>query len=412
MDPRCRQLIDSSILARRCAPEAASVEATVRISDLWKWTFDSVEASRAHDDLIDDWAHEKYRDETSMRAKYGLVSAVHEMMTKGFQKGHFALRVHDGHRAWRLPVEALNGWADSGLDLEMTWTTGRLWQFEASDDFRGVADLELPLLTTEPEAAAFRLLVTNHIDAVEARPMEPMPQAEPGELERWVADWSRKARWPIREALLWVALRDIENVGQLVLTSAWGDAHEDIAGAVLARTDLQWQRRWRRVVDDNPEVTLLRALRDGDARAAGMMEGSHKMDPIEPMQWENLEFGVLPKEQRDRSDAYRSSAKVLGQWAGIRWRGYWTGVRIERDALFAAFPECQAETRALTEAEATALIRAACDQNGGFISQDNGAAVVRAADPNFGRSRARELTQSVTGNTKSGPKGPRRIRAG
>ncbi len=61
-----------------------------------------------------------------------------------------------------------------------------------------------------------------------------------------------------------------------------------------------------------------------------------------------------------------------------------------------------------TEDEVRALIREAVDENGGFISQNNGARVVREQWPSFNKKRAMELVREITGNRKQGPRGPRR----
>jgi hypothetical protein len=54
------------------------------------------------------------------------------------------------------------------------------------------------------------------------------------------------------------------------------------------------------------------------------------------------------------------------------------------------------------------VIREAVGANGGFLSQDAGAEIVRMRFPDIGRDRARDLVKQVTGNDKRGPKGPRR----
>lgn len=61
-----------------------------------------------------------------------------------------------------------------------------------------------------------------------------------------------------------------------------------------------------------------------------------------------------------------------------------------------------------TDGDARAVIRAAMEQNNGFIAQKIGAAAVRARFPGFNDARARELVKELTGNEKTGPKGPRK----
>lgn len=347
-------MIDSSVLARRCAPEAATVELTVLIADLWKWTYEALESSLAQEGMIDRWARENYRAPGEMRNQYGLRSVVHEMLTSGLQLPMFVLRVHDGQRAWRLPVEAFHGWPD-GFDLEMTWTSGRLWELDAADEFRAIAALCLPLLITEAEGDAFRGWVSQEIRELSAPPgrdserrrmlvqqlneaEEAVPEADAQQQGAWVSEWSTKARWPLREVFLWVALRDINEVAKTALTSFWaGNEDEGLAGPILARCDVDGQRDWRRVVESDPEARLMRALK-GDLRAYGLYEGAGYMKLIEGVQWENLKFGVPPKVQRGRSDAWQSAAHVNDQIHGVAWRSHWTGIVVEREDLFAALP--------------------------------------------------------------------------
>ncbi len=67
---------------------------------------------------------------------------------------------------------------------------------------------------------------------------------------------------------------------------------------------------------------------------------------------------------------------------------------------------------ALSEKRAREVIRAAIKASDGFISQNGGAKIVRDIDPDFDRDEARRLTKELTGNLKSGPRGPRKNRAG
>lgn len=323
-------------------------------------------------------------------------SVAHEMFTKALRQGVFTLRVHDGQRVWRLPERAFEG-SKPGLDLEMTWTAGRLWDFDAASDFRSVAELRLPLLTTEEDAAAFRAKILTHIEEMEARPEESAPEASEEQLVAWIAEWSAKPRWAIREALLWVSLRDLNQVAIVASTSAWaGNERQGLAGAVLARADINGQRRWRRVFEAEPEPHLIRALQNG-LPASGLFEGQMPSKPIAAMEWDNLEFGVLPSPQRGQSDAYKSSAMASGQVHGVAWRGHWTGVGIDRVALFAAFePEPMPTEQLFDSQEAVdATIRCLVAQAGGYLPLNKGADRVWSAHPSRGkrelRDRIREL---------------------
>jgi hypothetical protein len=57
------------------------------------------------------------------------------------------------------------------------------------------------------------------------------------------------------------------------------------------------------------------------------------------------------------------------------------------------------------------VIRQALADSGGFLSQENGAEIVRLKIPGFLKKRAMQLVKELTGNDKPGPKGPRKNRA-
>jgi hypothetical protein len=57
------------------------------------------------------------------------------------------------------------------------------------------------------------------------------------------------------------------------------------------------------------------------------------------------------------------------------------------------------------------VIRAALDEQDGFIGQENGAEIVRRKFPKFPKKRAMQFVRELTGNDKPGPKGPRKNRA-
>jgi hypothetical protein len=60
-----------------------------------------------------------------------------------------------------------------------------------------------------------------------------------------------------------------------------------------------------------------------------------------------------------------------------------------------------------TDNEVRAMIRTILAENGGFVSQENGAKILRGKYPNLNKKHAMELVKEVTGNEKRGPRGPR-----
>jgi len=344
-------MIDSSILARLCVPEAPDVAATVSVRELWQWTWNTIEGSPGGGEIVEKWATKKFEENVEHRANYRLRSAVDALLTTGLKKRVFTLRVHDGQQAWRVPPEAFAGWFD-GMDLEMTWAVGRLWQFDATDRFRPLADLELPLLMTETEARTFKSKVEAEIAHVQDVGDYPIRVTD-AEVDAWVNDWAHRHFWPIREAMLWVATLDFREAARLALGTIWSRCEDlGLVGSAQASADVEGQAAWRRIVEPQPEQALVTALRNGRVRSHGLYEGHGPMKFIEPVDWTRLIFDVPPRQQWDRSDAHKSAARALSQVRGTNWRGHWTGIVIERDGLMQTF-EAQAlgDAGALTVAQ-------------------------------------------------------------
>lgn len=334
-------MIDGSILAKLCIPEAPDVAATVSVTQLWQWTWSMIEGAPGGGDVIEKWATKEFENSGERRANYRLRSAVDALLTAGLKEGVFLLRVHDGRQLWRVPPDAFEGWLD-GMDLEMTWAAGKLWQFDTPDRFRPLADLELPLLLTEREASAFQGKIEGQISLAQSSLSPPTVPEEC--IGAWIGEWTAKRFWPLREAALWVAARDLSEVARLQHSSRW--AHCDqfgLAGATLAGIDVQGQASWRRIVEPDPCEALLSALRAGRLVAQGQFEGQGPMRTIQPVEWTQLEFGVPPQSQWDRSPAHKSAAKHVGQVHGVAWRGHWTGIVVDREELMARFPPLPVE---------------------------------------------------------------------
>ena len=326
---------ETSILSRRCVQEDPSLVATVRVRDLWVWTFETVEGATICSDLVDRWAPEKINKSAVLRTQYGVNAVADAMMTKGLLQGEFKTRIHDGERIWRVPKEAFEGeWGRGELDLEMTWATGHLWAFDAADGFWALADLELPLLTTEEEAHAYKRTVTGHIAELAALPADQPPECDPVERDALVGRLKTQKRWSLREVLLWVATQNLEQTAEVILTSAWARAATDfeLSPGVWARSDIQGQANFRSFVDADPERALLNALRNSQVNAIGLLEGAGSPVAVPDLAWEHLEFAVPPG-SRDGSAAMR-----VGQVHGVRWSGHWTGLRFDRVSLWTAFP--------------------------------------------------------------------------
>jgi hypothetical protein len=98
---------------------------------------------------------------------------------------------------------------------------------------------------------------------------------------------------------------------------------------------------------------------------------------------------------------------------GTKGRGAYENVRVARADVLREFPvdppkDEDVEPTAVSDEQVREVVRIACDMNGGFVGQEEGASLVREKFPNVRRDRARRLVREVTGNDKPGPKGPRK----
>jgi hypothetical protein len=105
--------------------------------------------------------------------------------------------------------------------------------------------------------------------------------------------------------------------------------------------------------------------------------------------------------------AFGGDLQRLGVWrvgkVSATGEGDFENVRVARDLVLKTFPPIEG-----TDEDAIRLIREGMASSGGFISQKNGAKIVRGMYPTFNATRAMELTKGLTGNTNRGPRGPRR----
>lgn len=109
-----------------------------------------------------------------------------------------------------------------------------------------------------------------------------------------------------------------------------------------------------------------------------------------------LEFGTYDNFPYCEGDTLRKGVEIL--WSRLT-------VPVERIIELWPFPDT---VEGLTDDDARALIRTAMKENGGFIGQERAAEIVRSVDPQFLKKRAMSLAKECTGNTKPGPKGPRK----
>lgn len=158
-----------------------------------------------------------------------------------------------------------------------------------------------------------------------------------------------------------------------------------------------------------PTVKYLEQLfRSARLQAIGNLPNDPRALAITASDWSGLEIGV-------GGDRNRMCVWRLGQ---IRTNGPgdFENVRVERDQVLREFPaeappEETVPSGVASDDEARAVIRAALSEQGGFLSQEKGAKIVRSKFPTFLKKRAMQLVRELTGNEKTGPKGPRKNRA-
>jgi len=88
----------------------------------------------------------------------------------------------------------------------------------------------------------------------------------------------------------------------------------------------------------------------------------------------------------------------------------WVGVHVLTKAVSQAFSQSEETTQinSPSDEDVLDLIHGEVAKHGGFISQKNGAKIVRTKYPGFNKEHAMALVKRVTGNKIPGPKGPRK----
>jgi hypothetical protein len=158
-----------------------------------------------------------------------------------------------------------------------------------------------------------------------------------------------------------------------------------------------------------PTVKCLEDLfRKGRLQAIGNMPNDPRALEMSVSDWSGLEISAA-------GDFQRMCVWRIGQ-VRVRGQGDFENVRVKREAVLREFPEepplDEMPSKGLpTDDEAKAVIRRALSEEGGFVSQEQGAAIVRSKLPTFPKKRAMQLVRELTGNDKPGPKGPRKNRA-
>ena len=164
---------------------------------------------------------------------------------------------------------------------------------------------------------------------------------------------------------------------------------------------------------------LLRLFRKGALVASGNLPGKRALE-ISLAEWAGLEIA-------EGDNTHRLGVWRIGRTANVKHgadrlnlsTGLYPGagdienVRVQRDGILKEFPERTPraqnlhEVKPLSDAAARELIWEAASRKDGFITQDEGARILRTHDQSMKRDHARKIVRSMTGNEKRGPRGPR-----
>jgi len=150
---------------------------------------------------------------------------------------------------------------------------------------------------------------------------------------------------------------------------------------------------------------LERLFRTGALSATANLPGDPRAYALSNADWAGLEI------------ACGGDLARLGVWrsgkVSVTGEGDFENLKVARDAVLKAFPADPPPPPTPapiqpTDEDARRVIREGMASRGGFISQKDGAKIVRGEFPDFNATRAMELTKELTKNTKPGPRGPRR----
>jgi hypothetical protein len=179
------------------------------------------------------------------------------------------------------------------------------------------------------------------------------------------------------------------------------------------------------------EDYITRLLRDGRLTARGQFPGEYTPRPITADDWASYEIGygrefyaapIYGSEPLDHRkigfsiDHVRLSAWRVGR-AQRTGEGDIRGVIVRRDELLREFPleapdPSPERPKPVSDDDVRRLIRDELAVHDGYLSQNEGARIVRQRFPNFPKKRAMTLVKEATGNDKPGPRGPRKKSCG
>jgi hypothetical protein len=143
---------------------------------------------------------------------------------------------------------------------------------------------------------------------------------------------------------------------------------------------------------------VLRLLREGRLKARGFLPGEALARELTAADWTMLkiEVGGIHK----RLFVWRTFPPANDRNGDIE------EVRIGRTEILIEFPP-NAPAKQATDDDARRTLLEAIHNTSGYITQKNGAEIVRSRFPGFKKERAMQLVKELTQNMKRGPRGPR-----
>jgi hypothetical protein len=177
----------------------------------------------------------------------------------------------------------------------------------------------------------------------------------------------------------------------------------DLVRAYCARSERR-SSQGSRLLEKFPTAKfVLRLLREGRLTARGHLPGEPLAQELSSDDWASLEIeaGGL----HNRLCVWRALPPATDRNGDIE------KVLVRRAEVLTEFPPDspprEVSVPEASDDDARHVIQEALSRNGGFLSQKEGAEIVRAKFPSFNKEQAMKLVKELTGNTKPGPRGPR-----
>lgn len=207
-----------------------------------------------------------------------------------------------------------------------------------------------------------------------------------------------KPFWTLPMALAWVIYRTPDT-----LLNLNGSPPFDVIAEAVSSTN-----------DDRDMASRYLAIRDeffdhlkrGTFVAYGIPRGECKHYEIPRIEWPTIDTlfeydpVIGPNDVGNNSDKVGKSGKRTARYLDVF---------VSREAvtsIWAAGPK--PGIAELSDDDAKAVLLAEIKQIGGFIGQEKGSRILRDIYPGFNKKRAMRLVKELTGNTKPGPRGPRK----